>query len=339
MNRFNWLDFIDTNSDDCISTSAMLADMLATDAEQNYFDDSAKVLLQGLILFVASAGTEETRHMGKVRELLTLPLSGFTKLLEDMAKSEAAYGVIARIANQFLATQQQGAGKEVSGVVNSAKRFTSFLDDPRIGQALSRSDFALADLKKKNLSIYLVMPPDRLHTNRAFVRAFFSLALSTMTATPSQPKHKVLFIFDEFAQLGYMKQVEDGISLARGFGAQFWIFVQDLSQLQGVYDKWQTFLANSTRQFFGCTDIDTANYISQSLGKYTRPTSSKNLSNNSVTVSYTGRDLLTPDEVMKLQPTEPIVFLQGKPPVKLQRLNYLKDREYRGLYKDNPYHK
>jgi len=90
-----------------------------------------------------------------------------------MANSDAAFGVVARVANQFLSSQEQGAGKEVSAVVNSAKRFAAFLDGPRIVSTLSGSDFELPDLKKKNLSIFLVMPPDRLHVNRAFVRAFF----------------------------------------------------------------------------------------------------------------------------------------------------------------------
>jgi len=336
--RYNWLDFINVNSPDCVGISAVLADMLAVDSESNYFDDSAKILLQGLILFVAAKGTDETRHIGQVRILLTLPLPNFTELLKDMSQTEAAFGVIKRVANQLLSSQEQGAGKEISAIVNSAKRFTAFLDDPRIVHALSGSDFALADIKKKSMSVFVVLPPDRLHTNRAFVRAFFALALSSVTATQSQPKDKVLFIYDEFAQLGYMEQVENAISLVRGYGVQFLIFVQDLSLLKGVYDKWQTFLANSTRLFFGCTDVDTAKYISQSLGKYTLETNSTNMNLKSVTVSYTGRDLMTPDEIMKLPATAPIVFLQGKPPVRLRRLNYLKDKEFKGLYSKNPFY-
>jgi type IV secretion system protein VirD4 len=57
--------------------------------------------------------------------------------------------------------------------------------------------------------------------------------------------YKVAFLLDEFAQLGRMQAVEDAISLVRGYGAAFWLFVQDLSQLKAIYPKWQTFLANT----------------------------------------------------------------------------------------------
>jgi len=42
---------------------------------------------------------------------------------------------------------------------------------------------------------------------------------------------------------------------------------------------------------------------------------------------------------MKLHPTEPIALLQGKPPGRLTRLNYLKDKKYRGIFDKNPFYK
>lgn len=337
--KYNWLDFIDTKNPDAISRVAVLTDMIATDADSNYFDDSAKSLLQCLILYVCSVGTETTRHMGQVRELLMLPLSGFTSLLKDMAQSQDAFGVIAKLANQFLSTQEQGAGKELSGVINSAKRFTAFLDDPRIVECLRASDFDLSKIKEENLSIFIVMPADKIEPYKAFIRVFFSQALSSVMATQQKPKYgDVLFLYDEFAQLGYMEQVENAVSLVRGFGGQFWIFVQDLSQLKGIYKKWQTFLANSTRLFYGCADIDTAKYISETLGKQTLESYSENLQTEGRTKTLVGRELLTPDEVLKLPPSEPIALLQGLPPVKLRRLCYYQDKEYKGQFDPNPFY-
>src|SRR5208283_486185 len=124
------------------------------------------------------------------------------------------------------------------------------------------------------------------------------------------------------------------------------IFVQDLSQLKGVYPKWQTFLANSAKQFFGTADFDTAKYISDSLGQETvsfetsgrsRP-DAKVLGNTSESGHLHGRPLLTPDEVMRLGPDRPLIFVNGESPYLLQRLNYLVDPEYQGLADLNPYH-
>jgi len=343
--RFNWLDFIDPASPDCVADAATLADQLVvrSGGSEPYWDDAAANLVQGLILHVAAL-PDELRHIGTVRAFLTLPEDEFLLLLAQMSTSTVGFSVVARCANTFMSK----AEKDRSGVLSGALRHTAFLDDPRIVSALAASDFRLSDLKAKPMTVYLVMPPDRLKTYRGFVRGFFGLALSAITRTQAQPPHKVLFMLDEFAQLGHMTQIEDGISLVSGYGAAFWLFVQDLSQLKGVYKKWQTFLANSARQFFGTTDYDTARYISESLGKqtitYQTTSSSRNTGmgkaggSESTSQQVAARELMTPDEVMRLSPEFPLVFIQGEAPYQLQRLNYLTDPENAGQFDANPFY-
>jgi len=41
----------------------------------------------------------------------------------------------------------------------SGCRSTHFLDSPRMGQVLGRSDFAFADMKASPASLFLVLPP------------------------------------------------------------------------------------------------------------------------------------------------------------------------------------
>lgn len=346
VSRFNWLDFIDPTSPDCVADATTLADQLvvrqAGDSDP-YWDDAAANLLQGLILFVASL-PEDQRNMGTVRAMLTLPEAEFALVLAEMSGSKAGFSVVARCANTFMGK----AEKDRSGVLSGALRHTAFLDDPRIAHALAASDFKLSELKAKPMTVYLVMPPDRLKAYRGFVRGFFGLALSGITRTQAQPQNKVLFMLDEFAQLGHMTQIEDGISLVSGYGAIFWLFVQDLSQLKGVYKKWQTFLANSARQFFGTTDYDTAKYISESLGKHTVTYQTHSSSRNtgwksdggskSTSQQVAARELMTPDEVMRLKPEFPLIFIQGEAPYQIGRLNYLTDPDCAGQFDANPFY-
>ena len=153
-----------------------------------------------------------------------------------------------------------------------------------------------------------------------------------------------------------MKQIEDAVSLLRGYGLAFWVFIQDLSQLKGTYPKWQTFLANSAKSFFGTDDFDTAKYISDSLGKATIEFETENSGKNAgrgfsggggsmnsgsshgTSQQFTGRELLTPDEVMRLGPERPILLVRGERPYLVERINYLVDSEYAGLFDPNPYH-
>ena len=72
----------------------------------------------------------------------------------------------------------------------------------------------------------------------------------------------------------------------------------------------------------------------------TRGTSSPDFkfgqSSTSSSQQFTGRPLLTPDEVMNYR--QVIVFIAGERPYCLQRLNYLSDPEYAGRADPNPYY-
>ncbi|MBD8526225.1 type IV secretory system conjugative DNA transfer family protein [Pseudoxanthomonas sp. CAU 1598] len=355
---FNPLDALDLAKPDVVGQVSALVDTLVVvganqDDNSAHFNDSARELVKGLIVYVRSLPEPERRTLGEVRRLLTLPLTtpaesdreSLLAHLSDMSADDAlAFGVPARCANGFLSKEP----KEASGVLSTALRHTAFLDDPRVAAALSRSDFEFADLKRQPMTVYVVMPPDRLTAQSRFLRALVGAALSAITANSDRPQYNVLFLLDEFAQLGRMQSIEDAISLVRGYGARFWLLVQDLSQLKGVYPKWQTFLANSAKQFFGTADYETAKYVSDMLGQSTiefrtlGDSSTASLqggsSGNSTSQQLTARSLLTPDEVMRLGAERPIVLVQGERPYSLERINYLSDDEYAGLADTNPFH-
>lgn len=354
---FNLLDRLDLASAECISESSVLADCLVVPdshaGDGKHFDESAKTLLQGLMLYVVGLVEPERRNLGELRRLLTAAPEAFEETLADMAADEsAAYGIPARAANTVLGM----AERERGSVLSTAKRHTAFLDDPRVAAALSRSDFNLAEIKSKPMTVYLVLPANKIKPNAGFVRGFIGSVIAAITATTQAPAHRVAFILDEFGQLGYMQQIEDAVSLLRGYGLSFWVFIQDLSQLNKVYPKWQTFLANSAKTFYGTDDYDTAKYVSDSLGQATIEYETHNEGRNSGSgvsggggsmnrgkssgsaQQYTGRHLLTPDEVMRLGPERPIILVKGEYPYQLTRLNYLTDREYAGLADPNPYH-
>lgn len=356
---FNVLDRLDVTNPDCVSESAVLADCLVVSEAKGgdglHFDESAKILLQGLMLYVAGLDDPERRTLGELRRLLTGSEDALFELLALMADDDqAAFGIPARAANTLMGM----ADKERGAVLSTSRRNTAFLDDPRIAAAMSRSDFDLSAIKSELMSIYLVMPANRIGPNARFLRLFIGSVIAAITASAKQPPHRVAFVLDEFAQLGHMKSIEDAVSLMRGYGLAFWVFLQDLSQLKGVYPKWQTFMANSAKVFFGCDDYDTAKYVSDSLGKSTIEFETENTGrsqgrgftansgslntnsgrNTGSSQQFTGRELLTPDEVMRQGPDKPIVLVKGEYPYLLDRLNYLSDPEYQGLFDANPYH-
>ena len=349
---FNWLDRVDLGSEDCLADAMQLADACVIPSDKggdDHWDDTARDLIRGLVLHVAGFLADE-RNMGEVRRLLTDNAESLDDTLAAMMASDAAFGVVARAANTFSGM----ADRERGSVLSSARRHTAFLDDPRIARALSRSDFSLADLKRQPMTVYVVLPADKLRGGNArFVRGLVNDALAGIMADAVTPFHKVAFLLDEFAQLGRMTAIEDAISLVRGFGVALWLFLQDMDQLK-IYPKRGTFIANATTQFFNTKDLETARYVSDTLGKATieYETANRGRSGGSnyggsgvgmnrgssagAAQQFAGRELLTPDEVMR----EPraIVLVAGEPPWLLDRINYLTDPEYRGAFDANPYH-
>lgn len=347
---YNWLDRLDPASDDLISEAGELAEMLivadGSGGNSEHFNETAKTFLRGLLVHVATL-PEEQRNMAHLRRLITGSMEDFALLLDAMIGNPAGDGLAERAAYSILNTPE----KERGSILSTLRRHLDFLDDRRLSSSLSRSGLDLNDLKRKPMTVYLVIPANRLKVSTAYVRAFIGQSLAAITATAAKPDYKVVFLLDEFAQLGRMKSVEDAISLVRGYGAAFWLFVQDLSQLKAVYPKWQTFLANSAKQFFGTDDFDTAKFISESLGKKTieyateshnaGTSMGQNMSRSDgdgVSQQIAGRELLTPDEVMRLPPTAAIVLVRGEAPYMVERLNYLRDPEYAGQFDANPYH-
>ena len=354
---FNLLGRMRVDSADCVPQSAMLTDalvMMTAKGGGEHFEESAKTLLQGLMLHVVASADPQHCTLGEMRRLLTADADAFFGTLTDMIDDpEAAFGLPARAANTFMGM----ADRERGSVLSTARRHTAFLDDPRIAEVLASSDIDFDRIKAEFITVYLVLPANQIGPNARLVRGFINAVIAAATASTTPPVHPVAFLLDEFGQLGYMQSIENAVSLMRGYGLLFWLFIQDLSQLKGVYPKWQTFLANSAKTFYGVADIDTAKYVSESLGNATisynvvnesenagssfsgRGGSFSSSSSSSTSRLHAARALLTPTEVMSLGAETPIVLLRGEPPYKLHRLNYLADPLYAGKADANPYYR
>jgi type IV secretion system protein VirD4 len=349
---FNPLDLVDVRRADAHDRAWMLADMLVVPdgrgGEEHFWDEEARGLLQGLILFVAAHIPERDRHLPMVRRLLTLPKAKFNGVLGRMARSDAVGGLVARAAARL----QQKAARERSGVVSTAQSHTHFLDSPLIGKAMSRSDLALGALKTELVSLYLILPPDRLDSYRRWLRLMIGCAVQAMTAdADKRPVERVLFLLDEFAQLGRMRPVERGVTLVGGFGATFWLLVQDLAQLRRTYpDAWETLLANAdVLQVFGINDYETAEHLSKLSGEATIVVESENESKGvsrgkgSQTQRQKGRSraergrrLVTADEVRRLSAERVLLFVKGSGPIDARRVDYRRDAIFTRMADANP---
>jgi type IV secretion system protein VirD4 len=361
---FNPLDWIDANDPDAAENAFLLADALVVSeegqGETRFWDEEAKALLVGLILYVATAPAEQgQRTLGRLRDLLTL---------EDRALNEVWQAMYQHPHPIVKSTAARISGKDArqfSNLMATVQSHTHFLDSPRIRDSLSRSDFHFEDLKSTAVSLYLILPADRLKTFDRWLRLLVQQAITVnarrLDAPPSRP---ILFLLDEMAALGRLPALEQAYGLMAGFGMQIWGIIQDLSQLARVYGEhgWQTFISNSgVVQYFGSRDKMTAEYFSTLCGvttvelhtvswavgwavgvarSYARQlragalfsdTTDTTSSNQSDTWTRTNgsneaqRHLAYPDELMVLKDNQQIIFVENLDPIPGVKFRWFED--------------
>ncbi|MEO1961078.1 MAG: type IV secretory system conjugative DNA transfer family protein [Paracoccus sp. (in: a-proteobacteria)] len=150
-----------------------------------------------------------------------------------------------------------------------------------------------------------------------------------------------LFLLDEFDAFGRLEAVERGMGLMAGYGIQLWPILQDLSQLRDLYGaRAGTFLANAAvQQVFGVNDLDTAKWLSESIGRETAYGQSESHQPGepaSLTTAPLARDLLTPDEIMQMPAHLQLLRVQGQPVMLSEKLHYYADPEFRDLFTPHP---
>ena len=344
---YNPLDRLTPDSLDLGEDAASLTEALVLDppgqVTEAHWNEEAKAILGGLIMFCVCHEDRDRRTLATVREYLTLPPDRLKALLELMQDSDAAGGLIARAANRFLGK----ADREAASVLSNAQRHTHFLDSPRIAKVLSKSDFHFSDLRHRLTSVFLVLPPNRMDAYSRWLRLLVSQALQDIARdaeasvgaqeASQRLKTPALFLLDEFAALGRLEAVERAMGLMAGYGLQLWPILQDMSQLKDLYgDRANTFIANAgVQQVFGVNDFETAKWLSQMIGQETtgfQTDSYKPGDNPSFSNNLTGRDLLTPDEIMQMPPELQLLRVQGQPSALVQKLRYYADPEFNGLF-------
>ncbi len=156
---------------------------------------------------------------------------------------------------------------------------------------------------------------------------------------------KVKFILDEFPNCCLIPDFTKKCSTIRSRGCSVAVFFQNVGQMRSRYpdDQWQEILgACDSTVFLGCTDFLTAEYFSDRIGSATVEVegTSRDLNTMHIT-NYTPRfrrtnsigrrQLLTPDEVLRLPPDEELVFIRGQKVFRAKRFDYSLHSEYRKL--------
>ncbi len=360
---FNPLAFLDSENDNFVADVSALAEALVVGDNignsDPYWTNSARDLIVCIIMYVCISDDEkENKHLVRVREILTLPYHSFidtdddipdgtlNKMLETI--SNHAFIPMAQKARRFLTDDRSN-----SSVISTAISNTLFIDDPKIAKSLKNNDFDFKDLKKNKITVYIILPAKFLLAYSRWFRLLITSALDTLMSEHKKSDKPVLFMLDEFPILGRMASIETAVGLARGYGIQLWMFLQDIHQLRYLYkEKAESFLANTgMQQYFVPNDIETAERISKRMGNTTlieQKVTSDSYRNYfgdiipdkplKIEMTHKERPLSYPIEIMSLDKDIQIVFFSGNAHAVLMTKNkYYENDDYQNKYDNNPY--
>lgn len=354
---FNPLDWLRPNDPDINENAMMLADSIIVPSESTgdskFWDEEAKALLMGFLLHVALDESEQqNRNLGRVRDIICMGTGRQNDIFDIM--EESSNPIVRSTAARTTSKEE----KLRSNVIASLQAHTHFLDSPRIRASLKKSDFRFENLKTSKMTVYLVLPADRLETFGRWLRLLVQQALTVNARNIElKPDKPVLFLLDEMASLGRLTMVEQAYSLMAGFGMQLWGIIQDLSQLDRIYGKgWETFIGNSgVLQYFGSRDHKTAEYFSKLCGVTTVEKesiaralgrswsesstsspqggsftsgsggSSTDTTSDTTTTDVVQRHLAFPDELMVLREQRELVLIENFNPIPARKVLWFED--------------
>jgi type IV secretory pathway TraG/TraD family ATPase VirD4 len=358
---YNPLDILDRNDPNIVAVAQSIAAAICPSdgkGKDAFWNNSAASLLTSVFLWLTDH-PGEAKTLARAREIVTRPKPDLDKYVAKMASNRnELYGDAIRENVGFLIGL---APDTYSGVISNLAQHTRFLSDPQIKKATATSSFSMSDLAMKRTTVYLVIPPDRMEVQRTWLRLMITAGMQTFKRIGGARKFRAMFLIDEFPALGHIQELPRDLATMSGYGVDFTLAVQGLDQLKDVYgDAHATILNNCAYKWFcNVSDLQTAEWLSKALGKKTVRTTSTSQSKaapgagttatETESRGETGRDLLTPDEVLNLGRDVAILLAPGTRPHYLRPIDYWKlvkafpdlpdAGKYWSRYDPNPYHR
>lgn len=332
--RFNPLASLDPQDRNfTANVNALCEALILTEGKDPYFDNSARDLISCLIMHVCTF-PDEIKTLPRIRQLLTLGEEAFRFVLRLMADSDFP-PLVQKVQNFVKDTKGNDA------ILSTARTQTGFLDDPCLGENLSGSDFKFADLKRGGVTVFIVLPARHVFTYSRWFRLLVTSAVDEMMGSEEKGRRPVLFMLDEFPILGHLSCIQTAVGMARGFGVQLWPFLQDINQLNRIYeDGAGSFFANAgVQQYFTPNDLETAKHIEKICGEKTNYATSTTYGERMSQTDAERKVPLFSAYDLRGMPLDKqlLFFAEQKNPLYAGRMPYYENGKYRGKYDQNPY--
>ena len=309
-------------------------------ANDPFWEKSETALDAALMLYLLHEAPPEDQNMETILYMIE---NGGAKEEDDDYQSplDLLFEALEEEQPDHIAVRQyhifkQAAGKTAKSIlVSAAVRLASFTLS-EIQRITASDDMELGKLGERKQAIFCIIPDSNdaslnflvgmLYT-QAFQELYFQADKVHQGALPIP----VRLMFDEFANVALPDGYARLQATMRSRNIMSTIILQNISQLKALFkDDWEGIIGNADSFIYlGGNEQSTHKYISELLGKETIETRTSSQSkgrNGSFSQNFqqTGRELMTPDEVRRLDNKNAIVLIRGEKPVIDEKYDILK---------------
>lgn len=305
-----------------------------------FWDEAGKMLLSSLMYLLYYFGSEKEKNFPMIMDLIR---AGRIENSDDDTISSPLdilfESIEARYPNHICVrtykNASSGAGKTQQSVqITLLARLQKF-DIASIADMMSDDELELEKLASEPTALFCVIPDD--DTSYNFIVSLLYIQLFQILYQIADEKYHgrlprfVHFVMDEFANVHTPEDFLSILATCRSRNIGCSIILQNLAQLKAKYKEgWENIIGQCDEFFYlGGNEKSTHEYVSQMLGKETIDT--KNYGrrygshgDSSANFQFMGRELLTPDEVRKMDYEDAILFIKGCAPLVDKKINVFK---------------
>lgn len=309
-------------------------------ANDPFWEKSETALDAALMLYLLHEAPPEDQNMETILYMIE---NGGAKEEDDDYQSplDLLFEALEEEQPNHIAVRQyhifkQAAGKTAKSIlVSAAVRLASFTL-PEIQRITASDDMELGKLGERKQAIFCIIPDSNdaslnFLVGMLYTQAFQELYYQADKVHQGALPVPVRLMFDEFANVALPDGYARLQATMRSRNIMSTIILQNISQLKALFkDDWEGIIGNADSfVYLGGNEQSTHKYISELLGKETIDTRTSSQSkgrNGSFSQNFqqTGRELMTPDEVRRLDNKDAIVLIRGEKPVIDEKYDILK---------------
>ena len=306
-----------------------------------YWDDMAEMLLKALIYYLIATRPPEEQNLASCSELVRAANNNSGSNLLTELMNQLPYDHPARMYYKSIEIAPE---KTYGSILSSLQSKLGKFDSKEIAEVTSTDTINFEDIGSKKTAVYVISSDT--HTAYDFLLTiFFSQMIQQLynfaDENGGRLKVPTFFICDEFANIGKIPDFDKKISTSRSRGISFSVILQNLDQLEAVYEKsYETIMGNcDTHVFLGSNSYKTVEYFSKALGEKTISRDSRSINRDkqyhrqgySDSDQVMARALMTPDELRRMDNDQCIIYEKGIKPIKAQKYYYFESPMARKL--------